>query len=256
MQVATKYATKKLLGPVIDKVHKNQTSFETDPEVIAVSQKIAAQQPHHWYSKQVKTTPDIILTQHERTILHKVKKRAWYLDKGFHCCCFNIGLDGIVGLIPGIGDVLTAAMAIQLVKTASKADLPKWLIGKMMWNVMLDFIVGLTPVAGDILDILFKCNWRNALLLEEYLITRRMEEIRSEKGNNAAINDDRTVTIETIGEPSNTTNGGLLHHHPIRSPKPATMANHHYNDGSPHDNNETSQGHHGNNPKYGTFIPK
>lgn len=47
----------------------------------------------------------------------------------------------------------------------------------------------MTPIAGDILDILFKCNWRNAMLLEEYLIMRRRDEIRLEKGEPAALMD-------------------------------------------------------------------
>jgi hypothetical protein len=63
------------------------------------------------------------------------------LDKGFHCCCCNIGLDAIIGLIPGIGDVITTVMAMQLVRTAAKANLPGSLIVQMMWNVFLDFIV-------------------------------------------------------------------------------------------------------------------
>ncbi|KAI7899046.1 uncharacterized protein BX663DRAFT_555371 [Cokeromyces recurvatus] len=251
MQVAANYAKKRFLGPVTDKIHKNQVSFETDPQVLAVSQQIADQQQRHWYNKKVKATPDLILSKEERKILNKVKKRAWYLDKGFHCCCFNIGLDGIVGLIPGIGDALTAAIAMQLIKTASNANLPKWLIAKMMGNVMLDFLVGLTPVAGDLLDILFKCNWRNALLLEEYLIQRRMEEIRSEKGNNdVVLNDDHTVTITTT-EPSSS---AQQQQQSITSPKPAAIVSHHHsNNGNKPptlDDETTTKDKH----KYGTFF--
>jgi len=108
---------------------------------LAATQEIAAKKKHHWYNKKVQATPDLLLSKEERKILLKVKNRAWYLDKGFHCCCFNIGVDGLVGLIPGIGDAITAVMAMQLVRTASKANLPKAIIAQMMWNVMLDFMV-------------------------------------------------------------------------------------------------------------------
>lgn len=141
MEVATKYAKKKVLGNVSERLHKNKPSFETDPEILAATQEIAAKKKHHWYNRKVVATPDLILNKHERKTLLKVKNRAWYLDKGFHCCCFNVGLDGIIGLIPGIGDFITMVMAMQLVRTASKANLPKAIIAKMMWNVMLDFMV-------------------------------------------------------------------------------------------------------------------
>jgi hypothetical protein len=145
MQVATKYAKKKVLGEVAERLHKNKPSFETDPEILAVTQEIAAKKKRHWYNKKVQATPDLILSKHERKVLLKVKNRAWYLDKGFHCCCFDVGVDGLVGLIPGIGDVITAVMAMQLVRTASKANLPKSIIAQMMWNVMLDFMVNDKP---------------------------------------------------------------------------------------------------------------
>ncbi|KAL7313201.1 hypothetical protein PS15m_006978 [Mucor circinelloides] len=223
MQVATNYAKKKVLGNVSDRVHQNRPAFETDPEILAATQEIAAKKKHHWYNKKVQATPDLLLSKEERKILLKVKNRAWYLDKGFHCCCFNVGLDGLIGLIPGIGDVITTVMAMQLVRTASKANLPKSIIAQMMWNVMLDFMIGLTPIAGDILDIFFKCNWRNALLLEEFLIMRRMDEIRLEKGQHAVMNADHTVT----------TTAGALDGGPSIPKQAATLNHHHENQVSP-----------------------
>ncbi|KAI7873851.1 uncharacterized protein EV154DRAFT_527650 [Mucor mucedo] len=187
MQVAaTNYAKGKVLGKVGDHLHKNQRNYETDQEIIAATQEAAAKQTHHWWKKDKVFTPDMLLSKHDRKILLKVKNRAWYLDQGFHCCCFNVGLDGLVGLIPGIGDVIGTAFSVELIRTAAKANLPKELLAKMMVNVLFDFMIGLTPVAGDILDILFKCNMRNAALLEEYLILRRRDEIRLEKGEPAA----------------------------------------------------------------------
>jgi hypothetical protein len=142
MQVAaTNYAKKKVLGRAGDHLHQNKPIFETDPEIIAATQEAAAKQKHHWWRRDKNFTPEMLLSKKDQKILHSVKSRAWYLDKGLHCCCFNIGFDGIVGLIPGIGDFIGTVFALQLVKTASKADLPKELLAKMMMNVMIDFMV-------------------------------------------------------------------------------------------------------------------
>lgn len=142
MQVAaTNYAKKKVLGQAANHLHKNKPCYETDEEIIAATQEAAAKQAHHWWKKEKVFTPDMLLSKHDRKILLKVKNRAWYLDKGFHCCCFNIGLDGIVGFIPGIGDILGTAFSLEVVRIACKANLPKEIIAKMMMNVLIDFMV-------------------------------------------------------------------------------------------------------------------
>lgn len=142
-QVAVNYAKHKFLGKASQHIHQNKPSFETDPEVLRAIEEAQKHHKTHWWqlNKKAQNSPEILLNQRDRQVLHQVKKRAWYLDKGCHCCCFNIGLDGIVGLIPGIGDVIGTALALQLVRTACQADIPNWLIAKMTWNVMLDFMV-------------------------------------------------------------------------------------------------------------------
>ncbi|CAO3600440.1 unnamed protein product [Absidia cylindrospora] len=52
----------------------------------------------------------------------------------------------------------------------------------MVTNVMVDFLVGLVPIVGDVLDAIVKSNWRNAMILEDYLMLRRRDEIRAERG--------------------------------------------------------------------------
>jgi hypothetical protein len=141
MDVVVGQARKQLLGKAAQNIRQNRPVFETDPEIIRAIDEASMSQKKHWWKTNKVATPDIILSKNDRNILHKVKSRAWYLDKGFHCCCCNIGLDAIIGLIPGIGDVITTVMAMQLVRTAAKANLPGSLIVQMMWNVFLDFIV-------------------------------------------------------------------------------------------------------------------
>ena len=135
------YGKKKVLGDVSTRVHNKKPVYETDPELIAATQEAQSKQVKRWWRREKNFTPEMLLSKHDRKILHKVKDRAWYLDKGLSCCGFQIGLDGVVGLIPGIGDVIGAALALQLVKTASQANLPKEVIAKMLGNVMIDFMV-------------------------------------------------------------------------------------------------------------------
>ncbi|CAO3580052.1 unnamed protein product [Absidia cylindrospora] len=121
-------------------------------------------------------------SERDRQILRSVKRRATYLDKGCTCCCFTFGFDFIIGLIPVIGDAIGMILGLELIKVASKADLPKHIQFQMLINVMVDFVLGLAPVVGDLLDAVIKCNWRNAMILEDYLMLRRRDEIRAEKG--------------------------------------------------------------------------
>ncbi|KAI7872813.1 hypothetical protein BDF14DRAFT_1748958 [Spinellus fusiger] len=152
----------------------------TDEEIIAAMNEAAGSKKRRWWNST--PTPDIILSEHERETLRAVKNRAFYLDKGINCCCCQVGIDPLVGFIPVVGDAIGVVLALQVVRMASQADIPRSLLLQMLGNVGIDFIVGLTPIAGDILDILFKCNWRNAELLEEYLLIRRRDQIRAEKG--------------------------------------------------------------------------
>ena len=57
-----------------------------------------------------------------------------------------------------------------------QANLPNELVSKMMFNIGVDFVIGLVPVVGDLMDIMYKCNTKNAILFENYLIQRRRRE--------------------------------------------------------------------------------
>ncbi|TDZ18504.1 putative membrane protein [Colletotrichum orbiculare MAFF 240422] len=105
-------------------------------------------------------------------VLTKVKRRAYRLDMSlFSCCGVRFGWGSVIGLIPAIGDVLDAFMAMMVFKTCNKIEggLPGSLKSKMMFNIIFDFAVGLVPFVGDIVDAAFRCNTKNAILLEDYL---------------------------------------------------------------------------------------
>jgi hypothetical protein len=81
----------------------------------------------------------------------------------------RVGLDPILGLVPGGGDAVMAAVSLVIVARARQLGAPPGLIAAMLGNVALDFLVGLVPVAGDLLDAGIKCNRRNVTLLRRHL---------------------------------------------------------------------------------------
>jgi hypothetical protein len=75
---------------------QNQPSIaDTDPQLLAARAEAEASRRKHWWSR--KAQAEIILSEKDRKILRSVKRRAYYLDRGFKCCCFNVGLDGVIG---------------------------------------------------------------------------------------------------------------------------------------------------------------
>ena len=80
-----------------------------------------------------------------------------------------VGLDALAGLIPVVGDVLTAGLGAYIVWEASNLGLPKWKLWRMAGNVLFDSAVGAVPVAGDVFDFLFKSNTRNLKIVKRHL---------------------------------------------------------------------------------------
>jgi hypothetical protein len=80
-----------------------------------------------------------------------------------------VGLDAIVGLIPVVGDVVTAVMGAYLIWEASNLGLPKWKLWRMGGNLLFDSAVGAIPIAGDVFDFLFRSNTRNLKIVKRHL---------------------------------------------------------------------------------------
>lgn len=89
---------------------------------------------------------------------------------------FRIGLDGLVGLIPGIGDAAGALVSLYIVGRAAALGLPKAVLLRMLMNVGIDSVVGAVPVLGDVFDLAFKANQRNVALVQRYAADARREQ--------------------------------------------------------------------------------
>lgn len=82
---------------------------------------------------------------------------------------FRFGLDALIGLIPGVGDIAGAAMSGFTLLTAFRVGAPAPVLFHMILNLGIDALIGAIPLLGDIFDFAFKANRRNLDLLEGYL---------------------------------------------------------------------------------------
>ncbi len=81
----------------------------------------------------------------------------------------TIGLDAIVGLIPVIGDFITAAMGAYIVWEAKNLGMPKWQRWRMMGHIAIDTALGAVPAVGDAFDFFYKSNSKNVKIIKKYL---------------------------------------------------------------------------------------
>ena len=82
----------------------------------------------------------------------------------------RLGLDAVLGLIPGAGDAVGALLSSYIILAAARQGAPRAVLLRMIGNVAIDSVIGAVPVLGDIFDIAFKSNARNAALLERVAV--------------------------------------------------------------------------------------
>lgn len=99
--------------------------------------------------------------------------RRWsrLLDSSFRVPGTRIrfGWDPILGVIPGLGDVVSPLFTVLLLGHAFRAKVPPHVVGRMLANVLLDTVAGAVPGVGDLLDVAWKANTRNLDLLERHM---------------------------------------------------------------------------------------
>lgn len=107
----------------------------------------------------------------QRAILQRLDRFSRFTDSsiGLPFTRFKIGVEAIVGLIPGIGDAVGLAMAGYVLMEAQRAGASSDVKRRMLRNIGVDFVVGLIPVVGDAFDAVYKANTRNTRLLRDYL---------------------------------------------------------------------------------------
>lgn len=79
---------------------------------------------------------------------------------------YRIGIDPIIGLVPGIGDIIGTALSFYIVYQAARLGISKSILLRMSGNVLVEMLIGEIPILGDIFDAVWKANVRNARLVE------------------------------------------------------------------------------------------
>jgi hypothetical protein len=127
----------------------------------------------HFDFRHSGANPFAHLTREQR--LARLETVAKILDVAFILPGTKIryGVDGIVGLIPVVGDIIATALSLWVVYEARALGAPWHVTARMLGNVAFQGVVGTVPVAGDAIDVLFRANMRNARLLRRWLEKER-----------------------------------------------------------------------------------
>ena len=118
------------------------------------------------------------LTPGQDQRLQVLRKVSHLLDSAFEVpgTSYRIGLDPVIGFIPGIGDLISPLFAIGILLQARDLRIPKVVQLRMIFNVGIDALLGAVPIAGDLFDFAWKANNRNLALLERYAFEERAAE--------------------------------------------------------------------------------
>jgi Domain of unknown function (DUF4112) len=114
--------------------------------------------------------------------LQRLRSLAHLLDNaiGIPGTRFRIGIDPLIGLLPGGGDLVAAAFSVYIVWEAARLGLPRSTVTQMVSNLVLDAVGGTVPMLGDLLDVAWKANSKNVALLEAHLASSS-EPLRKQK---------------------------------------------------------------------------
>jgi hypothetical protein len=112
--------------------------------------------------------------------LLRAQKLAHFSDSAFALpfTSIRIGWEAIIGLIPGVGDVLGLALSAYIILLAKQMALPKGLLLLMLRNSLLDFALGLLPIVGDYVDIFYKANKANVKIMQSYWLEQHRGDLK------------------------------------------------------------------------------
>ena len=103
--------------------------------------------------------------------LEQLRRLGYLLDNSIAIpgTRYRIGLEAIIGLVPGLGDLVGGGFSAWIILQTARLGAPPSLLARMGWNLLVDAAVGAIPLLGDLFDAGFKANMRNLALLERYV---------------------------------------------------------------------------------------
>jgi len=90
------------------------------------------------------------------------------MDIRFHIFGIRFGIDPMLDIIPGLGNVVAAGTSAYLLWLAHLLRVPTWVYWRMIWNITADYVLGAVPFVGIIFDVFFRANVKNFALIETY----------------------------------------------------------------------------------------
>jgi hypothetical protein len=116
-------------------------------------------------------TPAPVVGTYQPTQLERLRALSRLLDNAFVIpgTRYRFGLDPLIGLVPGLGDAVSAILSGYIILQASRLGAPRSVVTRMIANVALDTLVGWIPILGDLFDVAWKSNLRNMALLESHV---------------------------------------------------------------------------------------
>ena len=116
--------------------------------------------------------------------LNRIRKLSRLMDTSIRIPLtgFRIGIDPIIGLVPGAGDLISTAFSAYIIFLATRFGIPRQDLAKMIFNVGLEAVVGTVPLVGDLFDAFYKSNIRNLAILEQHLtvVEPELKEVSDE----------------------------------------------------------------------------
>jgi hypothetical protein len=95
----------------------------------------------------------------------RLKRLEQRLDRQFSLFGIQFGFDGVIGLVPVLGDLLTSGLGLYVIVEARRLGARRWTLARMVLNWLIDTGIGAVPVIGDLFDIAFRSNSKNVRLL-------------------------------------------------------------------------------------------
>lgn len=106
---------------------------------------------------------------------------------------WRIGLDALIGLIPGVGDFATTAVSFYILAAGVRYRVPKVTLLRMASNIAVDYLVGAVPIVGDLFDVVWKSNQMNVELL------KRRATVPAEEARHGRLSDWLFLGVILLG---------------------------------------------------------
>ncbi|MFL5783516.1 MAG: DUF4112 domain-containing protein [Bacteriovoracaceae bacterium] len=133
---------------------------------------------HNTNKKLVYT--EIVMNEEQQTRLQRLKILSVLMDSKFEGPLgIRFGLDGIVGFVPVVGDIITTLVSFSILVTAAQMGATPSTLIRMAWNILFENLIDMIPIFGNFFDIWWQSNNLNITLLEEQLTHPRKVTITS-----------------------------------------------------------------------------